>query len=153
MATLTFLVKGGKTRAKLEVDLDSEPAPPSSSSPISAPLPRGHRRHQTRGAPQQGAPSRSPHQEGEAGRSPRPTWQPLKHPPPAPDGRQAILTVGRPTMPPFAILNMDGSHPSLPPRLVMVGVERYRWQHCPVSSWHLGVPSWHSPSYRHVMQC
>ena len=36
LATLTFVVKGGKTRARLEVDLDSEAAPPSSSTPASA---------------------------------------------------------------------------------------------------------------------
>ena len=133
-ATLTFVVKGGKTRARLEVDLDSE-------------------------------------------------RRPLKHLPPAPDGRQAVLTVGRRALPSFASLNMDGSPPSLPPgpptppppavqtfpnlklrlwksgRLntfahnfrdriytlsVMVGVERYRWEHC--SSRPVGVPPWHSSS-------
>ena len=184
-ATLTFVVKGGKTRARLEVDLDSEPAPPSSSTPASAPRPRRRRRRQARGALQQGAPSRSPPtvQEGEARRSPRPPRRPLKHLPPAPDGRQAVLTVGRRALPSFASLNMDGSPPSLPPgpppppppavqtfpnlklrlwqsgRLntfahnfrdriytlsVMVGVERYRWEHC--SSWPVGVPPWHSSS-------
>ena len=183
-ATLTFVVKGGKTRARLEVDLDSEPAPPSSSTPASAPRPRRRRRRRARGALQQGAPSRSlpTVQEGEAGRSPRPPRRPLKHLPPAPDGRQAVLTVGRRAFPSFASLNMDGSPPSLPPgpppppppavqtfpnlklrlrlrRLntfahnfrdriytlsVMVGVERYRWEHC--SSRPVGVPPWHSSS-------
>ena len=184
-ATLTFVVKGGKTRARLEVDLDSEPAPPSSSTPASAPRPRRCRRRQARGALQQGAPSRSPPTvpEGEAGRSPRPPRRPLKHLPPAPDGRQAVPTVGRRAFPSFASLNMDGSPPSLPPgpppppppavqtfpnlklrlwksgRLntfahnfrdriytlsVMVGVERYRWEHC--SSCPVGVPPWHSSS-------
>ena len=184
-ATLTFVVKGGKTRARLEVDLDREAAPPSSSTPASAPRPRRRRRRRARGALQQGAPSRSPPTvpEGEAGRSPRPPRRPLKHLPPAPDGRQAVLTVGRRAFPSFASLNMDGSPPSLPPgpppppppavqtfpnlklrlwksgRLntfahnfreriyalsVMVGVKRYRWEHC--SSWPVGVPPWHSSS-------
>ena len=154
-------------------------------TPASAPRPRRRRRQQARGALQQGAPSRSPPtvQEGEAGRSPRPPRRPLKHLPPAPDGRQAVLTVGRRALPSFASLNMDGSPPSLPPgpppppppavqtfpnlklrlwksgRLntfahnfrdriytlsVMVGVERYRWEHC--SSRPVGVPPWHSSS-------
>ena len=184
-ASLTIFVREGKTRANLEVDLDSEPAP-SSSTPASAPRPRRRRRRRARGALQQGAPSRSPPTvpEGEAGRSPRPPRRPLKHLPPAPDGRQAVLTVGRRAFPSFASLNMDGSPPSLPPgapppphppavqtfpnlklrlwksgRLntfahnfrdriytlsVMVGVERYRWEHC--SSRPVGVPPWHSSS-------
>ena len=74
-ATLTFVVKGGKTRAKLEVDVDSEPPPSSSSTPAPAPRPRRRRRRQVRGAPQPGAPSGSPPpspREGEAGGSPRP---------------------------------------------------------------------------------
>ena len=56
-ASLTFFVKGGKTKAKLEVDLDSEPAPTSSSTP-SAPAPRSRRRRRrrARGAPQPEAP-------------------------------------------------------------------------------------------------
>ena len=117
-ASLTFLVREGKTKARLEVELDSEPAPSSSSTP-SAPRPRQRRRRQARGAPQQGAQSGSPPpstQEGEAGHSPRPPRRPLKHLPVPPDGRQAVLTVGRPATPSFASLNMDGSPPSLPPR-------------------------------------
>ena len=106
-ASLTIFVREGKTRANLEVDLDSEPAP-SSSTPASAPRPRRRRRRRARGALQQGAPSRSPPtvQEGEAGRSPRPPRRPLKHLPPAPDGRQAVLTVGRRALPSFASLNI-----------------------------------------------
>ena len=119
-ATLTFVVKGGKTRAKLEVDLDSEPPPPSSSTPASAPRPRRRRRCQARGPPQQGAPLRSPPpslQEGEAGGSPRPPPQrPLKHLPAAPDGRRTLLHVPRSAMLSFAGLNMDGSPPCLPPK-------------------------------------
>ena len=117
-ASLTFLVREGKTKARLEVELDSEPAPSSSSTP-SAPRPRRRRRRQARGAPQQGAQSGSPPpstQEGEAGHSPRPPRRPLKHLPMPPDGRQAVLTVGRPATPSFASLNMDGSPPSPPPR-------------------------------------
>ena len=113
-ASLTFLVREGKTKARLEVELDSEPAPSSSSTP-SAPRPRRRRRRQARGAPQQGSPPPST-QEGEAGHSPRPPRRPLKHLPVPPDGRQAVLTVGRPATPSFASLNMDGSPPSLPPR-------------------------------------
>ena len=115
---MTFLVREGKTKARLEVELDSEPAPSSSSTP-SAPRPRRRRRRQARGAPQQGAQSGSPPpstQEGEAGHSPRPPRRPLKHLPVPPDGRQAVLTVGRPATPSFASLNMDGSPPSPPPR-------------------------------------
>ena len=117
-ASLTFLVREGKTKARLEVELDSEPAPSSSSTP-SAPRPRRRRLRQARGAPQQGAQSGSPPpstQEGEAGHSPRPPRRPLKHLPVPPDGRQAVLTVGRPATPSFASLNMDGSPPSPPPR-------------------------------------
>ena len=117
-ASLTFLVREGKTKARLEVELDSEPAPSSSSTP-SAPRPRRRRLRQARGAPQQGAQSGSPPpstEEGEAGHSPRPPRRPLKHLPVPPDGRQAVLTVGRPATPSFASLNMDGSPPSLPPR-------------------------------------
>ena len=40
----------------------------------------------------------------------------LKHLPHAPDGRQAVHTVGRPAMPSFASLNLVGSPPSPPPR-------------------------------------
>ena len=112
-ASLTFLVREGKTKARLEVELDSEPAPSSSSTP-SAPRPRRRRRRQARGAPQQGSPPPSS-QEGEAGHSPRPPRRPLKHLPVPPDGRQAVLTVGRRALPSFASLNMDGSPPSLPP--------------------------------------
>ena len=69
-ASLTFFVKGGKTKAKLEVDLDSELAPTSSSTP-SAPAPRSRRRRRrrARGAPQPEAPPGSPPSahEGEAG--------------------------------------------------------------------------------------
>ena len=120
-ATLTFVVKGGKTRAKLEVDVDSEPPPSSSSTPAPAPRPRRRRRRQVRGAPQPGAPSGSPPpspREGEAGGSPRPPpLRPLKHLPAAPDGRQVLLQVGRPAaMLSFASLNTDGPPPSLPPR-------------------------------------
>ena len=120
-ATLTFVVKGGKTRAKLEIDLDSERAPPSSSTPAApAPRPRRRRRRQARGASQQGAPSGSPppsFQEGEAGGSPQPPQRPLKHLAAAPDGRQVLLQVGRPAaMLSFASLNTDGPPPSLPPR-------------------------------------
>ena len=120
-ATLTFVVKGGKTRAKLEIDLDSERAPPSSSTPAApAPRPRRRRRRQARGAPQQGAPSGSlppSLQEGEAGGSPRPPPQrPLKHLPAAPDGRRTLLHVPRSAMLSFAGLNMDGSPPCLPPK-------------------------------------
>ena len=120
-ATLTFVVKGGKTRAKLEVDVDSEPPPSSSSTPAPAPRPRRRHRRQVRGAPQPGAPSGSPPpspREGEAGGSPRPPpLRPLKHLPAAPDGRQVLLQVGRPAaMLSFASLNTDGPPPSLPPR-------------------------------------
>ena len=120
-ASLTFFVKGGKTKAKLEVDLDSEPAPTSSSTP-SAPAPRSRRRRRrrARGAPQPEAPPGSPPSahEGEAGGSPRPPpLRPLKHLPAAPDGRQVLLQVGRPAaMLTFASLNLDGPPPSLPPR-------------------------------------
>ena len=119
-ASLTFFVRGGKTKAKLEVDLDSEPAP-TSSTPASAPRPRRRRRRQARGAPQPGAPSGSPPPsvpEGEAGGSPRPhPLRPLKHLPAASDGRQLFLHVGRPAaMLSFASLNTDGPPPSLPPR-------------------------------------
>ena len=119
-ATLTFVVKGGKTRAKLEVDVDSEPPPSSSSTPAPAPRPRRRHRRQVRGAPQPGAPSGSPPpspREGEAGGSPRPPpLRPLKHLPAAPDGRQVLLQVGRPAaMLSFASLNADGPPPSLPP--------------------------------------
>ena len=120
-ATLTFFVKGGKTRAKLEVDVDSEPPPSSSSTPAPAPRPRRRRRRQARGAPQPGAPSGSPPPsvpEGEAGGSPRPhPLRPLKRLPAASDGRQLLLHVGRPAaMLSFASLNTDGPPPSLPPR-------------------------------------
>ena len=120
-ATLTFVVKGGKTRAKLEVDVDSEPPPSSSSTPAPAPRPCRRRRRQVRGAPQPGAPSGSPApspREGEAGGSPRPPpLRPLKHLPAAPDGRQVLLQVGRPAaMLSFANLNTDGPPPSPPPR-------------------------------------
>ena len=120
-ASLTFLVKGGKTKANLEVDLDSEPAPTSSSTP-SAPAPRSRRRRRrrARGAPQPEAPPGSPPSahEGEAGGSPRPPpLRPLKHLAAAPDGRQVLLQVGRPAaMLTFASLNLDGPPPSLPPR-------------------------------------
>ena len=117
-ASLTFFVRGGKTKAKLEVDLDSEPAP-TSSTPASAPRPRRRRRRQARGASQPGAPSGSPPspREGEAGGSPRPPLRPLKHLPAASDGRQLLLHVGRPAaMLSFTSLNTDGPPPSLPPR-------------------------------------
>ena len=140
-ATLTFVVKGGKTRAKLEVDVDSEPPPSSSSTPAPAPRPRRRRRRQVRGAPQPGAPSGSPPpspREGEAGGSPRPPpLRPLKHLPAAPDGRQVLLQVGRPAaMLSFASLNTDGPPPSLPPRpppppppaLQSVSTLKLRWR-------------------------
>ena len=116
--TLTFLVKGGKTRAKLEVDFDSEPEPPSSTpAAVAAPRrrqpPRGAASQQVSSQPESPPPSST---EGEAGEPPRPPRRPLKHLPHAPDGRQAVLHVAKPAMPSFASLNMDGSPPSLPPR-------------------------------------
>ena len=74
------------------------------------------RRRQVIGAPQQGSPPPVVW-EGEAVGSTRPPLQPLKNLPPASDGRQLLLHVGRPaTMLSFASLNTGGPPPSLPPR-------------------------------------
>ena len=119
-ASLTFSVRKGKTKATLEVELDSEPELPNSTPSATVPRPRRRRRRRARGAPQQGTPSGTPPPttpEGEAGQSPRPPRRPLKHLHPAPDGRQVLLHVGRPAeMLSFASFNTDGPPPSLPPR-------------------------------------
>ena len=41
-ATLTFSVKGGKTKGNLEVELESEQTPTPSTSSATAPNPRQH---------------------------------------------------------------------------------------------------------------
>ena len=140
-ASLTFSVRKGKTKATLEVELDSEPELPNSTPSATVPRPRRRRRRRARGAPQQGTPSGTPPPttpEGEAGQSPRPPRRPLKHLHPAPDGRQVLLHVGRPAeMLSFASFNTDGPPPSLPPRpppppppaLQSVSALKLRWRH------------------------
>ena len=49
-ASLTFLVRGGKTKARLEVELDSEPEPPPSTPSATEPRPHRRRRRHARGA-------------------------------------------------------------------------------------------------------
>ena len=126
-ASLTFFITGdGKMKAKLEVELDPPaPASPGSSSPspTTTPAPGGGRRRRRKGAAAKAkAKARAAlHRATQAAAtppavSPQPPRRPLKHLPPAPDGRQAVHTVGRPAMPSFASLNLDGSPPSPPPR-------------------------------------
>ena len=118
-ASLTFTTRDGKLKAKLEVELDPSPSaspsstPPSpATGPATAPAPGGGRRCRKGAAAKAKARARAAlHRATQAA-----SRRPLKHLPPAPDGRQAVHTVGRPAMPSFASLNLDSSPPSLPPR-------------------------------------
>ena len=130
-ATLTFSVKGGKTKGKLEVELESGPASTPPTSSATAPHPRQRRRQRGPAGKAKAAArvarhkatqveSSSPSPSATVGEAVEPSPQsprrPLHHLPSPADGRRAVTTVGRPAMSSFASLNLDGSPPSLPPR-------------------------------------
>ena len=130
-ATLTFSVKGGKTKGKLEVELESGPASTPPTSSATAPHPRQRRRQRGPAGKAKAAAQAARHKAtqvessspspsatvGEAVEpSPQSPRRPLHHLPSPADGRRAVTTVGRPAMSSFASLNLDGSPPSPPPR-------------------------------------
>ena len=132
-ASLTFTTMGGKFKAKLEVELG---APSSTSSGLSPPLPatatapgggrRRRRRHrgpaamvksQARAAAHQASLASAEVNVPPASSPPRPP-RPLHHllsPSPS-TGRRRVMSLGRPEMPTFSSLNLDGeSSPSPSP--------------------------------------
>ena len=133
--SLTFTTMGGKFKAKLEVELG---APSSTSSGLSPPLPatatapgggrRRRRRHrgpaamvksQARAAAHQASLASAEVNAPPASSPPRPP-RPLHHllsPSPS-TGRRRVMSLGRPEMPTFSSLNLDGESspsPSPPP--------------------------------------
>ena len=134
-ATLTTSTEGGELKAKLEIQLGSPAAPrtgaPSTTSGHPAvshrPCHRGpaaKARSRARAAAYQAkkaaavaasAKVSSTAGSGEASPSSVSQRRPLHLLPSPPAGRRRVMSVGRRDMPSFAPLNLDGTHPSLPP--------------------------------------
>ena len=120
-ATLSVSTAGGNTKVKLEIT--TTPTSPSVSSPSSSAPGRRHRRRgaRARARRNQGA---AAHQASLAETATSVSLDPPPHPlhllpsPPPASGRRRVMSVGRPEMPTFSYLNLDGSSsptPSAPP--------------------------------------
>ena len=122
-ATLSVSTAGGNTKVKLEIT--TTPTSPSVSSPSSSAPGRRHRRRGARARARRNQRAAA-HQASLAETAtsvsldPPPPPHPLHllpSPPPA-SGRRRVMSVGRPEMPTFSYLNLDGSSsptPSAPP--------------------------------------
>ena len=123
LASLTFTTMGGNFKAKLEIELD---APSSTSSGLSPSLPatatapgggrRQRRRHrgpaamvksQARAAAHQ-APLASAEVNAPPASSPPCSPRPLHHLLSPSTGRRQVMSLGRPELPTFSSLNLDG---------------------------------------------
>ena len=120
IASLTISTKGGKTSVKFAIELDAGPSTPTpvSTSPSSPPAPgnqAGRRRHRNRGA----AARARRNQRAAASQAALSALAEVDPPPPRPlchllspsptSRRRRVMSVGRPEMPTFSSLNLDGS--------------------------------------------
>ena len=116
-ATLSVATVGGKTKVKLEIA--TNPAPPTGSTPTSSLTGRRHRRRSARARARRNQRAAA-HQAALAEAATRAS---LDRPPPRPlrllpspppeSGRRQVTAVARPDAPTFSTLNVDG--PSSPP--------------------------------------
>ena len=137
--SLTISSKGGKSTIKLQLESPSSPSStttPTSPCPAASGAPVRRRRHRgararaqrrQRAADHQGTTLAdvSPPAPGEASAPAGPHPSPLRPPPSRPlhhllspsptSGRRRVMSVGRPEMPNFSSLNMDGSCSPTPP--------------------------------------
>ena len=116
-ATLSVATVGGKTKVKLEIA--TNPAPPTGSTPTSSLTGRRHRRRSARARARRNQRAAA-HQAALAEAATRasldrPPPRPLRLlPSPSPEsGRRQVTAVARPDAPTFSTLNVDG--PSSPP--------------------------------------
>ena len=120
IASLTISTKGGKTSVKFAIELDAGPSTPTPvlTSPSSPPAPgnqAGRRRHRNRGA----AARARRNQRAAASQAALSALAEVDPPPPRPlchllspsptSRRRRVMSVGRPEMPTFSSLNLDGS--------------------------------------------
>ena len=139
-ATLSVSTAGGKTKVKLEVA--TTPAPPSVSPTTSSSPGRRHRRRSGRARARRNQRAAA-HQASLAKAATSvsledpPSRRPLHllHSPPPASGRRRVMSVGRPEMPTFSSLNLDGcssptpAPPPPPPPVCYEHCEIPR-QHC-----------------------
>ena len=116
-ATLPLATSGGKTKVKLEIVTTS--APPNVSSSTSSTPERRHRRRGARARARRNQRA-AVHQASLAEAASSVPLVPPRHPlhilpsPPPASGRRRVMSVGRPEMPTFSSLNLDGD-PPVPP--------------------------------------
>ena len=118
-ATLMFSSKGGKSTIKLQLESPS-PSPLTATTTTLPPAPGRRRRHRGAAARARRRQRAADHQAALAQAA---TSAPLVPPcrplhilpsPPTASGRRRVMSVGRPDMPTFSSLNLDGS-PPVPP--------------------------------------
>ena len=117
-ATLFVSTAGGKTKVKLEVA--TTPAPPTVSPTTSSSPGRRHRRRGARARARRNQRAAA-HQASRAEAATSVPLDPSPHrslhllpSPPSASGRRRVMSVGRPEMPTFSSLNLDGSYSSTP---------------------------------------
>ena len=116
-ANLSVSTAGGKTKVKLEIATTA--APPTLSTSTSSTPARRHRRRGARARAcrnQRAAAHQASLAEAATSVPLNPPCRPLQllpSPPPA-SGRRRVMSVGRPEMPTFCFLNLDGD-PQVPP--------------------------------------
>ena len=124
VASLSISTRGGKTSIKFAIELEDVSPPPPPSTATTLPSAPGNqaagKRPRNRGAAARAhCQQRAAAYQAMAATSPLrpPPSRPLHHllsPSPA-SGRRRVMSVGRPEMPNFSCLNMDGSCSPTPP--------------------------------------
>ena len=138
-ATLSASTAGGKSKFKLEVATSA--APPSVSPSTSSTSGRRHRRRGARARARRN--QRAAAHQASLAEAATTTSVPLEDPPhplhilpspPPASGRRRVMSVGRPDMPSFSSLNLDGSTsptPAPPPTLRPIC-----YDHCEIPTEH-----------------
>ena len=146
-ATLTLLIREGKSIIKFT--LESPPPAPAPATTSTSSTPASGRRRRNRGAAARARRKQraAAHQVSLAAAAiapsqplpsppPRPPSRPLKHllTPSPTSGRRRVMSVGRPEMPSFSSLNLDGS--SSPPPAPPPPPPPICYDHCEIPTQH-----------------
>ena len=124
VASLSISTRGGKTSIKFAIELEDVSPPPPPSTATTLPSAPGNqaagKRPRNRGAAARARrQQRAAAYQAMAATSPLrpPPSRPLHHllSPPPTSGRRRVMSVGRPEMPNFSSLNLDGSCSPTPP--------------------------------------